>query len=294
MQKTIQRPITVEGVGLHSGQPVRVTLRPAPPDSGIRFRRVDLQNFVIEAHRRWVSRVVLATTLMKRGVMISTVEHLLSAVYGCGIDNLVVDLDALELPILDGSARPWVEALDAAGVVSQPAERSYLVVQKELRITDGDRWVSLEPAPRFAVDYTIDFPHPVIGRQHISLEITPETYRRELCWARTFGFLAEVEELRRQGLARGGSLENAVVLTETGVLNGDLRAPDEFVRHKALDLIGDVSLCGAPLLGRLRAHRAGHALHTRLAAALAENREVVMLLRESELTGVPVVAAAGR
>lgn len=293
MQKTIKRPITVEGVGLHSGRPVRVTLRPAPPDSGIRFRRVDLQDFVIEAHRRWVSRVVLATTLMKRGVMISTVEHLLSALYGCDIDNLLVDLDALELPILDGSARPWVEALDAAGVANQPAERSYLVVRKQLRISDGDRWVALEPAPRFSIDYTIDFPHPMIGRQRIALEISPDTYRRELCWARTFGFLAEVENLRRQGLARGGNLDNAVVLTDTGVLNGELRAPDEFVRHKALDLIGDVSLCGAPLLGRIRACRAGHALHTRLAAVIAEDREAVARLKESELGATRVAALVG-
>jgi UDP-3-O-[3-hydroxymyristoyl] N-acetylglucosamine deacetylase len=260
-----------------------MTLRPAPPDTGIVFRRLDLQGFEIEAVRRWVSRVVLATTLMKRGVMLSTVEHLLSAVYGCGIDNLFIDIDSLEVPILDGSALPFVEMLDEAGTAVQRAERTYLVVEETIRLEEPDKYIEIEPAEIFAITYDIDFDHPAIGRQSLDVTLERRAYRSQIAFARTFGFHSEVEDLLKKGLIRGGSFENAVVLSDTGIMNGELRAPDEFVRHKVLDLIGDVSLCGHPLIGRIRAFRAGHSLHTNLATQISRNQKAVRRVRESEL-----------
>jgi UDP-3-O-[3-hydroxymyristoyl] N-acetylglucosamine deacetylase len=283
MQSTIVKPVSVSGVGLHTGCEVSMTLRPAPPDTGIVFRRVDLQDFEIEALRRWVSRVVLATTLMKRGVMLSTVEHVLSAVYGCGIDNLFIDIDSLEVPILDGSARPFVEMLEEAGTAFQQAERTYLVVEEPIRLEEPDKFIQIEPADCFAIAYDIDFDHPAIGRQSLDVVLDPGSYRAEIAFARTFGFHSEVEDLLKKGLIRGGSFDNAVVLSETGVMNGDLRAPDEFVRHKVLDLIGDVSLCGYPLIGRIRAFRAGHSLHTNLATRISRSQKAIRRVRESEL-----------
>jgi UDP-3-O-[3-hydroxymyristoyl] N-acetylglucosamine deacetylase len=283
MQSTIVKPVSVSGVGLHTGCEVSMTLRPAPSDTGIVFRRVDLQDFEIEALRRWVSRVVLATTLMKRGVMLSTVEHVLSAVYGCGIDNLFIDIDSLEVPILDGSARPFVEMLEEAGTAFQQAERTYLVVEEPIRLEEPDKFIQIEPADCFAIAYDIDFDHPAIGRQSLDVVLDPGSYRAEIAFARTFGFHSEVEDLLKKGLIRGGSFDNAVVLSETGVMNGDLRAPDEFVRHKVLDLIGDVSLCGYPLIGRIRAFRAGHSLHTNLATRISRSQKAIRRVRESEL-----------
>lgn len=277
----------MSGVGLHTGCKVTATLRPAPPDTGVVFRRVDLEDFEIEAQRRWVSRVVLATTLMKRGVMLSTVEHVLSALYGCGIDNVFIDIDSLEVPILDGSALPFVKMIEAAGRVEQDAERVYLQVVEPIRVDDREKFALIEPAADFSISYEIDFDHPAVGRQWLDLKLRPETYVREIAFARTFCFLREVEELRAKGLIRGGSLDNAVVLGDDGgILNGELRAPDEFVRHKALDLIGDISLCGYPLLGRIRAFKAGHALHTNLATEIARNRTSVRRVVESEVREV--------
>lgn len=283
MQKTIKQSVQIAGVGLHTGCDVSVELNPAPVDTGIVFRRVDLQDFRIEALRKWVSRVVLATTLMKRGVMLSTVEHLLSAVYGCGVDNLFIDINSLEVPILDGSAAPFVEMLKDSGFTEQDAERTYLVVERTIRLEERDKYVVVEPAASFRISYEIDFDHPAIGRQSLDLEISPETYETEIAFARTFGFYEEVEELLKKGLIRGGSLENAVVLSEDGLMNGGLRAPDEFVRHKTLDLIGDISLCGYPIIGHIHAHRAGHSLHTNLAMEVSRNRSAVTLVKESEL-----------
>lgn len=289
MQKTIQNSVKVAGVGLHTGCEVSLELRPAPPDTGIVFRRTDLQDFEIEARRQWVSRVVLATTLMKRGVMLSTVEHLLSALYGFGVDNLFIDIDSLEVPILDGSARPFIDLLRLAGVVEQDSDRIYLVVEKPIRLEDGDKWICIEPYCGFHIDYQIEFDHPSIGCQRFDGEITPEFYASEVALARTFGFYEEVEELLRKGLIRGGSLENAVVLSKTGIMNGELRIPDEFVRHKVLDLIGDVSLCGRPLLGRIRAFKAGHALHTNLATEISRASSKVREVSESELVELGTV-----
>jgi len=283
MQRTIRNEVGTSGVGLHTGCQVSITLRPAPPNTGVVFRRVDLQGFAIEARRHWVSRVVLATTLMKQGVMLSTVEHVLSAVYGSWIDNLFIDIDSLELPILDGSALPFVKLIEEAGTVEQDGERTFLVVEKEIRLEEPGKAIVVEPDDQFSIFYEIDFQHPAIGRQVFDLSLTPERYAREIAFARTFGFFQEVEELRKKGLIRGGSLENAVVLSEDGIMNGTLRAPDEFVRHKVLDLIGDVSLCGYPLLGRINAFRAGHSLHTHLATEISRNSKAVRKVKESEL-----------
>lgn len=283
MQRTLAKAVSVSGVGLHTGCQVTLTMTPAPPDTGIVFRRTDLQNFAIEARRQWVSRVMLATTLMKKGVMLSTVEHLLSALYGLKVDNLFVDVDSLEIPILDGSARPFVQMVRAAGLVDQDVQRKYLVVDSPIRIEDGDKYVVVEPSDSLEIHYQIDFTHPAIGKQELHHQLSPEIYEHQIAYARTFGFLAEVEELRKKGLIRGGSLENAVVLDDERIVNGDLRAPDEFVRHKVLDLIGDVSLCGRPLIGKIRAYKAGHALHTNLATELARPSSKTRLITEEEL-----------
>lgn len=283
MQTTIGESVQISGVGLHTGCDVSLTLKPAGPGVGLVFRRVDLRNFEIEAHRKHVSRVVLATTLMKRGVMLSTVEHLLSALYGLGVDNVYIDIDSLEVPILDGSARPFVEIVERAGIRELPEERRFLKVERSILLQDGEKYISVAPAYDFRITYEIDFAHPAIGRQRIDLSITPESYASEIAFARTFGFLTEVEQLRKSNLIRGGSLDNAVVLSETGILNGELRAPDEFVRHKTLDLIGDIALCGYPLIGHITAHKAGHALHTALATELVRKPSAWRLVKESQL-----------
>jgi len=283
MQTTIRNAVGVSGIGLHTGCKVNIQLHPAPEDTGIVFRRVDLHGFRIEALRKHVSRVVLATTLMKKGVMLSTVEHLLSAVYGCGIDNLFVDIDSLELPILDGSALPYVHLITEAGIQEQQKERVYLRIVREFTLSSGDKFITGRPWSRFRVSYVIQFDHPAIGSQDVDLDLSPESYAGQVAFARTFGFYSEVEELLQKGLIRGGSLDNAVVLSDTGIMNGELRAPDEFVRHKTLDLIGDVALCGYPVLGHIHAHRAGHALHTDLATFLARDTRVCSRVRESDL-----------
>jgi len=289
MQKTIKKAVGVSGVGLHTGCEVSLELLPAPVDTGIVFRRLDLQGFQIEAQRRWVSRVVLATTLMKRGVMLSTVEHLLSAIYGSGIDNIFIDIDSLEVPILDGSSLPFVEMLEKSGIEEQESERKLLVVEKTIRLEEKEKFISIEPHPSFRISYEIDFDHPAIGRQKLDLEMSPANYASEIAPARTFGFFAEVEDLLKKGLIRGGSFDNAVVLGDEGVMNGELRVPDEFVRHKVLDLIGDISLCGYHLAGHVKAYRAGHSLHTNLATEITRNRSFVRTVKESELLRVPAV-----
>jgi UDP-3-O-[3-hydroxymyristoyl] N-acetylglucosamine deacetylase len=226
---------------------------------------------------------------MKRGVMLSTVEHLLSAIYGSGIDNLYIDIDSLEVPILDGSSLPFVDMLTEAGVEEQDAERELLIVEDTIRLEEKEKFISIEPHSSFRISYEIDFDHPAIGRQHLDLELSPESYASEIALARTFGFFAEVEDLLKKGLIRGGSFDNAVVLGDDGIMNGELRVPDEFVRHKVLDLIGDISLCGYPLLGHVKAYKAGHSLHTNLATEITRNRSSVRKVTESDLLSVPVV-----
>jgi len=267
-QTTIERPVETHGVGLHTAVKGRLRLAPAPPDTGIVFRRTDLDNFPVEAQVRNVARVSYATSLMKKGVLISTTEHLLAALYSCGVDNIYLDLDALEVPILDGSSQPFVELLAQAGIRRQRRRRRYLRVVRPLEVAEGDRRIGIYPAEDFQVRCFVDFAHPQIGRQTVELRVNRETFSSLLARARTFGFMHEVEWLRAQGLARGGSLENAIVLTHDGILNGPLRYPDEFGRHKALDLIGDLALLGRPLRARVEAHKAGHALHTQLVTRL--------------------------
>jgi UDP-3-O-[3-hydroxymyristoyl] N-acetylglucosamine deacetylase len=268
VQTTIREAVQTEGLGLHTAVRSRLRLVPAPADTGIVFRRTDLDNFQIEAHGKNVARVSYATSLMKNGVLLSTTEHLLAALYSCSIDNVFVDIDALELPILDGSAQPFVELLEEAGVRQLRKRRKYLKVVKPLEISEGDRQIGIYPADEFRVRCLIDFPHPLIRRQETEIAVGSESFCQELAPARTFTFVDEIEKLRAMGLIRGGSLENAIVLTSDGLMQGELRFKDEFSRHKALDLIGDLALLGRPLKALVVAHKAGHALHTRLVTRL--------------------------
>jgi UDP-3-O-[3-hydroxymyristoyl] N-acetylglucosamine deacetylase len=267
-QTTITREARTEGMGLHTGVFGHVRLLPAPADTGIVFRRNDLDNFPIEAQGHNVARVSYATSLMKQGVLLSTTEHLLAAIYSCGIDNIYIDIDSIEVPILDGSAEPFMQMLEHAGVRRLRRKRRYLKVLKPLEVVEGDRRIGIYPADEFRVRCYVDFPHPLVGQQEVEMVVSPETFRHLLARARTFCFERDIEPLREMGLIRGGSLENAIVLTTDGVRNGPLRFPDEFGRHKALDLIGDLALAGLPLLARVEAHKAGHALHTQLVSRL--------------------------
>jgi UDP-3-O-[3-hydroxymyristoyl] N-acetylglucosamine deacetylase len=270
-QLTIQRPVEVEGVGLHTAVRGHLRLVPAPADTGIVFRRMDLDGFEIEAHVKNVARVSYATSLMRQGVLISTTEHLLAALYCCGIDNVYVEIDALELPILDGSSKPFIELLQAAGTRHLRRRRRYIRVLKPLEFSDGDRRIGIYPAHDFRVHCFLDYHHPAIGPQEVELAVTRETFSRELAPARTFGFIKDFPGMQAMGLIRGGSLANALVLDDCSVLNGPLRFPDEFGRHKALDLIGDLALVGRPLQARVVAHKAGHALHTQLVTRLLQD-----------------------
>jgi UDP-3-O-[3-hydroxymyristoyl] N-acetylglucosamine deacetylase len=238
---------------------------------------VDLDGFEIEAHGRNVARVSYATSLMKKGVLLSTTEHLLAALYGCGVDNVYIEIDAIEVPILDGSAQPFVDLLERAGLRKLRRRRRYLKVLRPLQIADGDRSIGIYPANGFHVHCLVDYAHPSIGRQEVEMRVDRDTFSKVLARARTFGFLEELERLRAVGLIRGGSLENAIVLTSDGVLNGGpLRYPNEFGRHKTLDLIGDLALIGRPLLAHVVAHKAGHALHTQLVSRLLADSSLWM------------------
>lgn len=256
------------GVGLHSGAPVHLRILPAPAGSGIVFHRVDLDGFEVEAISRNVARVSYATSLMKKGVLISTTEHLLSAFIGTGIDNAIVELDNLELPILDGSAQPFVELIQQVGIRKQRRPRTYLRIRRALEMREGNKFIAVYPADTYSVAYTINFPHPLIGRETFSVELSNGSYLREIASARTFGSRQDEKTLRNMGLIRGASRENCVVLTKDGIENPPLRFADEFVRHKVLDLIGDLALLGKQILGNVVADRAGHAMHTALVSRL--------------------------
>jgi UDP-3-O-[3-hydroxymyristoyl] N-acetylglucosamine deacetylase len=273
-QLTIQRPVQTSGIGLHTAVPSRVRLLPAPADTGIVFRRVDLDNFEIEAHVRNVARVSYATSLMRQGVLLSTTEHLLAALYSCGVDNVYVEIDALELPILDGSSKPFIELLTQAGIRKLRRQRRYIRVLKPLEFSDGDRRIGIYPADEFRVHCFVDYDHPAVGPQEVEMTVDRESFSRELAPARTFGFMKDFSGLQAMGLIRGGSIENAIVLDQDSILNGPLRFPDEFGRHKALDLIGDLALVGRPLKARIVAHKAGHALHTQLVTRLLADRSL--------------------
>jgi UDP-3-O-[3-hydroxymyristoyl] N-acetylglucosamine deacetylase len=283
-EQTIRTTVECTGVGLHSGAPVHLRILPAASGSGIVFRRTDLDDFEIEATGRNLARVSYATSLMKKGVLISTTEHLLSAFIGTGIDNAIVELDNLELPILDGSARPFVEMIQRAGIRKQRRPRTYLRVRRELELREGNKFIAIYPADTYSVSYTIDFPHRLIGRETLRVELSNGNFLREIASARTFGFLHEADAMRQQGLIRGASTENAIVLTREGLMNPPLRYPDEFVRHKVLDLIGDLALVGKQILGNIVADRAGHAMHTALVSRLLRDRT---LWEENSLEDAP-------
>ena len=271
-QRTLKSLITASGIGLHTGRKVRLTLRPAPVDTGIVFRRIDLPSPVdIPARAELVGEARLASTLVKGEVKVHTIEHLMSAFAGLGVDNAYVDLDAAELPIMDGSAGPFVLLLQQAGLEQQAAPKRFLRVLKRVEVTEGDKWARLEPYDGYRLSFSISFDHPVIERstQVVSIDFAETSYLKEIARARTFGFTQDVEQLREDGLALGGGLDNAVMLDEFRVLNSDgLRFADEFIRHKLLDANGDLYLLGKPLLASYSAHKSGHALNNRLVRAL--------------------------
>ncbi|MBP1628793.1 MAG: lpxC [Holophagaceae bacterium] len=269
--QTLQRSITVEGRGLHSNALCRVTIHPTDQPTGLRFRHA-ASGVEIRALAGKVGDLSLATTLEQDGVRFATVEHLLSALMGLGVDHALIEVSGEELPILDGSAAPWVEAILGVGLREIPdVVRRSIRVLKPVEVRSGDKWIKVEPYPGLRLRYTIDFDHPAIGRQSRELTLTPEKYQRELASARTFCMERDIEFMRSRGLALGGSLENAVVFGPKGPLNDSLRYQDEAVRHKMLDLVGDLALLGAPLQGLVSAHAAGHAMHVALVKALLDD-----------------------
>jgi UDP-3-O-[3-hydroxymyristoyl] N-acetylglucosamine deacetylase len=272
-QTTLAAPVETKGLGLHTAVPVHLRLRPAPPDTGYVFIRTDLGGFEIPASVEWVAHCSYATTLMRTGVMLSTVEHLLAALRGGGVDNVYIEVDNLEIPIMDGSSEAFTNMIERAGIVEQPLARKALMVQEKVLIEQGDRRIQIEPADSYEIDCLIDFKHPLIGTQHFRVNLTNGSFGREIAAARTFGFTEEIEALRRSNLIQGGSLDNAIVLTQDGMLNEtSLRFTDEFVRHKILDIIGDLALLGMPIMGRVTAHKSGHILHAALMTKLLRQR----------------------
>jgi len=270
LQLTIRKPVSVDGIGLHTGEPARITLSPASANTGIVFRVNDAHRTVIPASPEHVVDARFATTLGLNGTRVQTVEHLLAAATALGIDNLLVEVEGEEIPALDGSAKPFVTLLYVAGKATLPRPRRPLVVTKPIRVGDGTRWLQVLPADSFRISYTLDLDHPAVGTQALSLPCTERVFVEELAPARTYGFLKDVGTLRKNGLAKGGSLDNAVVVGEQAVLNESLRYEDEFVRHKILDLIGDLGLLGRPLVGHVVARNAGHALNHQLALSIQQ------------------------
>jgi UDP-3-O-[3-hydroxymyristoyl] N-acetylglucosamine deacetylase len=288
-QTTLASSTETDGIGLHTGVKVHVRLVPAPPDTGYVFRRTDLGGFEIPATVESVAHCGYATTLMRTGVMLSTVEHLLAALRGSSVDNVFIEVDNLEIPILDGSAEVFADMIERAGIVQQPLARRALLVRERVTFEQGNRRISVEPADSYQIDCLIDFPHPMIGVQRFSLELNDGAFNREIAAARTFGFTAEIEELQRSNLIRGGSLDNAIVLTPDGMMNKEeLRFRDEFVRHKILDIIGDLALLGMPLLGRVTAERSGHIMHAGLMSKLLRVRSAW------DIVDMPVAAGLAR
>ena len=292
LEQTIAGSISFSGIGLHSGAPVRVRLLPAPAGTGIVFRRTDLDNFEIQAIGRNVAKVSYATSLMRQGVLISTTEHLLSACIGTGIDNVIVELDNLELPILDGSALPYVEAFQSVGIKVQRRRREYLRILRKVEVRENDKFIGVYPGDGYSITYEINFPAPIL-RQDFTVDLAADAYGAEIVAARTFGFREDERMLRDMGLIRGASPENAIILSRNGVQNGNLRFPDEFVRHKVLDLIGDLALAGHRIFGRVVAERAGHAMHTALVSRLLADRTAwdLITLPQLEVTRRPARAA---
>jgi UDP-3-O-[3-hydroxymyristoyl] N-acetylglucosamine deacetylase len=291
-QRTIRRSISCAGIGLHSGHKVTLSLKPAPANSGIRFRRADLGGLEVPATVQHVDAIRLATGLACDAVRVDTVEHLLAAFVSLGVDNALVELNSPEVPIMDGSAAPFIYLIQEAGLKPVQATRKYLKVQRPLSLARGDKRIAVYPSDHFKVTYSIAFDHPLLRHQSRTMRITEDSFVDEIAPARTFGFLKEVEMMRQQGLALGGSLENAIVIGDTGVLNNALRFEDEFVRHKILDVIGDMALVGYPLIGHLVVHRGGHALHTEFAAKVLEEQDAWTLVEAPAATAsIPGAAA---
>jgi UDP-3-O-[3-hydroxymyristoyl] N-acetylglucosamine deacetylase len=281
-RRTLKRSVGCTGIGLHSGKLVRLDLRPAPAEHGIRFRRTDV-GVEIPATLEHLGGLDHATRLVRDGVCVDTVEHLLSALFALGVDDAIVEVDGPEVPVLDGSAAPFVILIHEAGLKPLPVARRYLKVLRPVEVVRGGKSIRISPSDHFHVSYTIGFDHPLLRHQSLSVRVTGETFVDLVAPARTFGFLRDVETLRRNGLALGGSLENAVVIGETGVLNNKLRFEDEFVRHKVLDAIGDLALLGHPVVGHLEAIKAGHALHAALTLKLKQTPEAWTLVAHPQL-----------
>ena len=294
-ETTIQRPVEASGVGLHSGVPVRIRIVPAPPATGIVFVRTDLDGFSIPASWRYVQKVSYATSLMRQGVLISTTEHLLSTFYSMGIDNALVEIDNLEVPILDGSSLPFVDLIKAAGVREYRRRKKFLRIRRPVSVEGGGKRITIVPSDRFLLTCDVYFEHPLVGRQVLEIEVTPEGYAESIAPARTFGFEYELGQMRNMGLIRGASLDNAVCFDRTSILNpGGLRFPDECCRHKALDLIGDLALIGKPLLGHVIAERAGHAMHFALVNRIMSDPTLYEIISFDQLATRVAHALAGR
>jgi UDP-3-O-[3-hydroxymyristoyl] N-acetylglucosamine deacetylase len=292
-QRTIKSQVSATGVGLHKGEKVQITLRPAPANTGIVFRRIDLDPVVdIKASPEAVGETTLCTCLVnEQGVQISTVEHLLAAIAGLGIDNLVIDVDSPEVPIMDGSALPFVYLIQSVGIEEQKAPKRFLRILKTIRVEDGDKWAELKPYEGFRINFAIDFSHPVIVNttQKMSLDLSSSSFIKEISRARTFGFMKDIEYLRSHNLALGGSLENAIVLDEYRMLNKDeLRYENEFVKHKILDAIGDLYMSGVSILGELNAYKSGHALNNLLLREVFKRTEAWEWVTYEETNESPI------
>jgi UDP-3-O-[3-hydroxymyristoyl] N-acetylglucosamine deacetylase len=291
-QTTLAQAVETHGVGLHTAVPVHLRLVPAPPDTGYVFRRTDLGGFEIPATVESVAHCGYATTLMRTGVMLSTVEHLLSALRGLNVDNAYIEVDNLEIPIMDGSAENFAEIIEQAGIAEQQLAKRALLIREKVSFDQGNRRITIEPADTYQIDCLIDFTHPMIGVQSLSVELSDGAFSRDIAAARTFGFEQEIESLRKANLIRGGSLDNAIVLTKEGMLNQTgLRFRDEFVRHKILDIIGDLALLGMPILGKVTAERSGHILHAGLMSKLLRVRsawDIVDMPSQRQKAGPPI------
>ncbi|HIL35190.1 MAG: UDP-3-O-acyl-N-acetylglucosamine deacetylase [Nitrospira sp.] len=272
-ENTIRNEVSCSGIGLHSGKTIHLRLLPAPEESGVIFIRRDLGGILIPADHSHIVSTYLSTTIGVEGASVQTIEHLMAAVYAMGIHNLIVELDGPEVPVMDGSSEPFIALLSKAGVLCQDKPRTFMEIMKEVTVSDNERRVTIHPSSSFEIEYKIAYSHPVISKQSYHYRHSPLAFKKEIASARTFGFLKDVQSLQEQGLARGGSLENAVVIGDDGVLNKQgLRFSDEFVRHKILDLIGDLSLIGMPILGRVEATCSGHSLHAELIEEVLENK----------------------
>ncbi len=291
-QRTLKNAIRTTGVGLHTGDQIHLTLLPAPVDTGIVFRRVDLRPPVeIKATAKNVGETTLSTCLIKDDVRVSTVEHLMSALAGLGIDNAIVELNAPEIPIMDGSAGPFVFLIQSAGVQEQNAPKKFVRIKKEVTLRDGDKFASFLPFDGFKVSFSIEFDHPVFRdrRPHTELEFSSSTFIKDISRARTFGFMHEIEYLRSKGLARGGSMDNAIVVDQYKILNEDgLRFEDEFVKHKVLDAIGDLYMLGNSLICEYKAHKSGHSLNNRALRLLLEQSDAWELITFEENQELPI------